>query len=269
MKTTIRIRVPASWLWVSALIFTTGCGSDDTEREVRGAPSAHGTGGAGTAGAGTGGGAAAEDPVPSKPSVHAEKQSGIPDDGRCAPETSFFELIDDMEDADHHISFVLGRTGTWYAWYDESASPAAAMEPPLGGGFYMSTLDVTRSCVDTFSMLGMRSLGDGQDFAVTGFALNQQVGAGVAEAYQADQFSGVAFWARRGPDAVTTGLIVKLSDGSGASSLTPATLLPEWQFYKIPFTSIDPAQLVRVEYLVTNGGSYFDYAVDDVGFYRD
>lgn len=213
-------------------------------------------------------------------------------DGSGGPESEAGSalLIDDLEDGNGNAGVILGQPNTWWVASDGSgtiAPPANAVPSPqsIPGG---------RST----SKRAMRLTGGG--FATWG----ADVSVGMAEDgphgpfMDAGELSGIRFWARTG-DTNESSLRFQIQDrqtqpAGGVCDPNPdseercyngfgTSLEPldtEWRFYELSFSglsqregwgyraeSVDASAIRNVEWLV-EGGSSFDFWIDDVSFYR-
>lgn len=195
-------------------------------------------------------------------------------------------MIDDMEDNDASINAIDGRTGAWYSYNDETAG-ATQTPPAKTPGFPMVPAgrgDSTLAAQTTGS--GFTKWGAG-----IGFDLNND--GTTKHGYDASQYTGITFWAKAGPDGIST-LRVNVQDAQtapeGAICTTSAkgcddhrgsgvALTKEWKQFTLPFASMKQLnfgeqyptfktdQLFAIQFQV-GANVKFDYYLDDVGFYK-
>jgi hypothetical protein len=204
-------------------------------------------------------------------------------------------LIDDLEDGDAQIFGANGRSGSWWAAGDETASatmvpPRDNLAPPeaISGGRCDSKRAVRitgQGFLDWGALLGVDLIygarSDGSDGNLP---------------YDASAYSGIEFWARIG-DTSTDRVRFAVSDVNNEPYGGVCTdnnqsneqcydtfgtylngLSPEWRHYRVPFTSLTqrqfgyPASAAATDALFSvqfnfDPSSIFDFWVDDLAFY--
>ena len=126
-------------------------------------------------------------------SSEAHPLNGAQRAGLCA-QGADLEFIDQMEDGDGTIDFTAGRSGSWFAFNDRTGIQYPAADLPR---FPMTQLERPRAD----SHYALRTYGSG--FTLWGSGVGFDVRSQAP--YNASAYAGIAFWARRAPDASTPG----------------------------------------------------------------
>jgi hypothetical protein len=205
-------------------------------------------------------------------------------------QVAFLDRIDDLNDGDDAILALGFRTGFWYAFND--GTPGAKQVPSMTlftttPGGPSETGYCARSYGSGFEAWGA---GMGLDLNDTGEVVN---GIPKRAPYDASAYKGIAFAARGGAGklrfAVSTAATeVMTAGGTCMGGTTTAAcsdthgvdipLTPEWRTYAVPFdrltqegfgakTPFDIKKTMALYFSVASGNP-FDYAIDDVGFFR-
>jgi hypothetical protein len=272
-------------------LFALGCAGEETE--FRGPPSSSsggtvsGTGGStsstgGTTSDGTGGYA---DPG----TGGTVSATGGTSSGACTTTVGAGASngkIDDLEDNDHVIAPIDGRTGYWYTFNDKTGTQTPAPESVSGSPFLpMAGGANGSSYAAATSGSGFKTWGAGM-----GFTLNTQGTASCA--FDASAYTGIRFWARGNGAAVrmkvttpattpTTegGTCVEGGPGLECSNAHGKDFTPgAWQLIEVPFATLtqqeywgqpaafDKSKLLQVQFQIAQEIT-FDIAVDDLEFY--
>jgi hypothetical protein len=205
-------------------------------------------------------------------------------------QVAFLDRIDDLNDGDDAILALGFRTGFWYAFNDGTPgakqSPTAMLFTTTPGG-----PSDKGYCARSYGM-GFEAWGAGMglDLNDTGEVVN---GIPKRAPYDATAYKGIAFAARGVSGklrfAVSTAATELMTAGgtcmggttSAACSDTHGVdipLTPEWRTYAVPFdrltqegfgakTAFDQKKIMALYFNVASGNP-FDYAIDDVGFFR-
>jgi hypothetical protein len=215
---------------------------------------------------------------------------------------NFLDRIDDLDDGDDSILALGFRVGFWYTFNDATAggaqTPAGTLFATTPGG-----PSGTGYCAHTFgSGFTVWGAGMGLDLNNTG-----EVTAGTTPTtgttgtavmpstrlpYDASAYKGVAFSARGNAPmrfAVSTVAVENVAAGgtcvgggtNPACADTHGVTIPltsEWRTYSIPFDRLTQEGFgLRVPfdvtttiafYFSTSEGTFFDFSIDDVGFFR-
>jgi hypothetical protein len=198
--------------------------------------------------------------------------------GSCGPEG----LVDDGEDNNNQGAVVDGRGGYWYTYADDST----AVVPEAGernGTFTMSPggANSSRFAANAHGQIGHGSV----LFGGLGVSLLDP-----KTPYDASQYGGIAFWARKGagtvgkirlkvPDVNTDdeGAICKECFNAFGADIT---ITESWQRFVIPFKkmrqeegwgsprprSIAKNKLYGIQWQAAQPGANFDIWIDDVEF---
>jgi len=192
-------------------------------------------------------------------------------------------MISDAESA-NKTSFIQGRGGYWYTFLDTKDNGGSDVWPlsgALGGTFEMSDGGAAGSA----HAARMKGTIGGGDVVYAGMGLNFVDPKG---AYDASQFGGIAFWAKKNPgstshvrlkvpDAQTDpdGKLCKQCFNDHGMDLE---LYDQWTHYVIPFKAmhqedwgpkdngIDPSHIYGIQFQVKEKGAVFDLAVDQIEF---
>ena len=195
-------------------------------------------------------------------------------------------LIDDLEDKDDSIKEQNDRQGSWYTFNDEGDD---GEQTPPTNKFAVSEADG-----DNESKYVAATKGEGwKDYA--GLAVDLNSDGDKPKPYDASKFKGISFIARgvsgtkeldlrfglstpatiaKDDGGECTGGDSKCDDSFGAD----ITLEKDWQKFDIPFAMLaqegwgdkaefDPKEIVGLTWSVPEGGTAFDFAIDNLGFY--
>lgn len=197
----------------------------------------------------------------------------------CGPDA----LIDDMEDNNNQGAVVEGRGGYWYTYVDDTGS---TVDPPAGsqGGVFSQTEGGANGSNFAARVHGTLSSG-AVIFGAMGLNFTDP-----KDAYDASQYQGVAFWAKKGPGGLAK-VRVKLPDmntdaeGEVCTECfndfgADITLTDSWQRYVLPFSKmkqdagwgsprprrIQKAELFGIQFQAQAAGATYDIWVDDIEF---
>lgn len=218
-----------------------------------------------------GGGGGANAPVASA------KPLDIP---RCPADA----LIDDGEDGNNKVLEQGGRGGYWYTAADTDGTTVEPQAGAMGGTFTMREGGANGSGYAA-CMKGKIAEGGASPYAVVGMNFIDP-----PEAWDASQFGGVAFWAKKGPGS-TEKVRLKIPDVNTAPQggvceacfndfgmdieLTEswveyvvfwkdATQMPHWGNPRPE--SISPDKIYSLQWQVNKRMADFDVCVDDIAF---
>lgn len=210
------------------------------------------------------------------------------DDGAFAPidmgGCTRAAVVEDAENADHQVITHAGRNGYIYSFLDDVGSTITPTAGRLGGTFSQSEGGANGS------MYAARISGqlaqDGKAYAGVGINFVDP-----KRPYDASAFAGIAFFARRGPDAIAN-VRLKVPDANTEPDAKRCTecfndfgrdleLAEEWQQFTVPFAqmsqmpgwgaprpgAIDAKRLYGVQLQVATPGASFDVWIDDLVFY--
>jgi endoglucanase len=192
-------------------------------------------------------------------------------------------VIDDGEDGDNQVIRHDGRGGHLYTYSDGRGS---LVTPPPGaeGGRFAMVVGGANGSLYAARMYG--ATGDDRGaYAGLGFGLVDPPGT-----FDASNYEGIAFFARRGPDS-TNALRVNVPDVTTAVEgqlcsecfndfgLT-IELTEQWQEYRLPFSSMEQlpgwgsprsdtitsARIFSVQFQVSGAEREFDIWIDDLSF---
>jgi len=192
-------------------------------------------------------------------------------------------LIDDGEDGNNQVLVRDGRNGYWYTYVDELGSTVEPEAGSRGGTFNMSPggADGSKYAANVRGKIGK----GGVVFGAVGFNFVDPKGP-----YDASQYNGIAFSARRGPGAVNkvrltvpdantvpeAGICRECFNDFGAD----LNLTESWQRFVFPFKklkqepdwgtprprAINKAKLYGMQFQVNTPGATFDIWIDNVEF---
>jgi endoglucanase len=193
-------------------------------------------------------------------------------------------LIDDGEDGNNQSKATGGRGGYWYTFMDKTKGTTVTPEAGAEGGiFTMSPGGVNGS---KYAVNVKGRVGRGQVvFGAVGMNFTDPMGM-----YDASQYKGIAFWAKKGPssygkvrfkvpDASTHeagGVCTECFNDFGADLV----LTESWQHFVFPWRklkqlpdwgqpkphAIKPGKLFGLQWQVNQPGADFDIWIDDVEF---
>jgi len=195
----------------------------------------------------------------------------------CGPEA----LIDDGEDNNNQGVVSEGRGGYWYTYMDETGSTIEPMAGSLGGVFMMSEGGANGS------NFAMRMHGQLSSAAINFGAMGVNF-TDPKDLYDASMYSGVTFWAKKGPGGIDTvrvkfpsvqtdpegGMCQKCYDDFGMD----IKLSTSWKQYTILFSKtrqlgwgdpkrrLDTTGLFAMHFQAQAPGAGFDLWVDDIAF---
>jgi hypothetical protein len=190
-------------------------------------------------------------------------------------------LLDDGEDNNNQGAVVEGRGGYWYTYVDDAGSTITPTAGSQGGTFTMSPGGANGS--KYAARFHGKLTGGTVVFGAVGLNLVDP-----KDAYDASKYTGVAFWAKKGPGAIGT-LRFKVPDANtdeeggrckecfndfGAT----IELTEGWKRYVVPFKrmkqeegwgaprprSIDRKSVYGLQWQVSQPGASFDVWIDDV-----
>src|SRR6185503_11395156 len=205
-------------------------------------------------------------------------------------EVAFLDRIDDLEDGDDAILALGFRQGFWYAFND--LTPGALQSPAL---MLFTTTPGGPSgkgaCARSYGQ-GFESWGAGMGLDFNDTGETTPTGMTKRAPYDASAYKGIAFAARgtsRMRFAVSTAAVESTMGGGtcvgGIGNVGCADshgvdipLTPEWRTYSVPFdrltqegfgmrVAFDVKKTMAIHFSVP-AGQPFDYAIDDVGFFR-
>jgi hypothetical protein len=224
--------------------------------------------------------------------------------GHCAADLNIptGDMIDNFEDGNFNLPTTNGRVGNWYFYNAPDPSGQAmstwAMEP-IDGQRGPSSLVGQHTTGSNFPSWGC---GIGVDLDNPGGGQSSKVpyNASFDNGGTLTPYAGVTFWARA-KTALSVGVVFPDGDTDQAGGkcnqtdpvvcgpngcvcdhhyLTAVSLTTEWKRYTILFKDLqleagtvptpgpfDPTRLVSIQFRL-NGGTTFDYWVDDVAFVR-
>jgi endoglucanase len=192
-------------------------------------------------------------------------------------------LIDDGEDNNNATAFVSGRGGYWYTFVDDAGSTVWPTAGAHGGTFEMSPGGADGS---QFAAHFKGKIGNGT-ILFSGMGMNF---LDPKMAYDASQYGGISFWAKKGPGS--TGKVrLKIPDNNtdpDGGVCTECfndfgmnlTLTDEWQRFIIPWFAmrqmpgwgrpkkmkIDAATVYGIQFQVNEPGADYDIFVDQIRF---
>jgi len=192
-------------------------------------------------------------------------------------------LIDDCEDNNNQGKVVGGRGGYWYTFADEVGTTVTPEAGAKGGTFTMSPGGVNGS---KYAANARGHVGHGHIvFGALGLNLVDP-----KNPYDASQYLGIAFWAKKGPGSygkVRFKVPDIKTDGDGGICTecfndfgADITLTESWQHFVFPFRKlrqlpdwgspkphfIDKSKLFGLQWQVNQPGADFDIWIDDVEF---
>jgi endoglucanase len=191
-------------------------------------------------------------------------------------------LIDNGEDGNNQVLVRDGRNGYWYTYVDDVGSTVEPEAGSRGGTFSMSPGGAgSKYAANVHGRIGSGSV----VFGAVGFNLVDPKGP-----YDASQYGGVAFSARKGPGSVGK-VRLKVPDANTAKEGgkcrecfndfgADLNLSETWQRFLFPFKkmkqepdwgsprprAIDKSKLYGMQWQVNTPGASFDIWVDDVEF---
>lgn len=196
----------------------------------------------------------------------------------CGPEG----VIDDFEDNNNQINVVAERGGYWYTYADQKGSTIWPVQGDQGG-----TFTVVEGGHDSKYAAEMKGHLAPSSIVYAAMGLNF---TDPKEAYDASQFVGVTFFAKRSASS-TNKLFVKLPDGStdpdgGICSAcfndygTEISVGTEWKRVVLPFRDLKqegewgvprrphltPSKLFAIHWEAKTSGAEFDFLIDDIAF---
>jgi endoglucanase len=192
-------------------------------------------------------------------------------------------LIDDCEDNNNQSKVVEGRGGYWYTFADEVGTTVVPEAGAKGGTFTMSPGGVNGS---KYAANVRGQVGHGQVvFGAMGVNLVDP-----KNPYDASQYKGVAFWAKKGPGSygkVRFKVPDISTDGDGGICTdcfndfgAEITLSESWQHFVFTWRklrqlpdwgapkpkAIKPDKLFGLQWQINKPGAVIDMWVDDVEF---
>jgi hypothetical protein len=181
-------------------------------------------------------------------------------------------MIDDLEDGNHYILRVEGRTGSWFTFGD--GSPRAVV-----------SYDILEAKRTSSSVRALNAWGDGFVNWGAGVGFNL---LSTGRAYDAAKYSGVTFWAKREPGSakvIRFNIVDKNTTPEGGSCQSCwdhfgrwIVLTDKWQEYKLkwsdfaqqgwgdPYASITPGALYSMHFAARSYDD-FDFWIDDIAFF--
>jgi hypothetical protein len=212
----------------------------------------------------------------------ADCESYVCTDGRCADDLVIGAnaVIDNLEDSNNVIPLIDGRTGNWYQYSDQTATPTltiAAIPGKRGPN----------------SLVAVHTTGSGFMTWGSGIGVDLNSSSGTKQPWDASAYRGVTFWGRA---EATVSVTNTYPDGNtdpsgGVCNALPApdgvcdhhwnvgiSLTPTWKRYTVLFadlvlepgtvpppTAPDPSRLVSIQFRVQPGTTY-DFWIDDLAF---
>lgn len=193
-------------------------------------------------------------------------------------------VVEDGEDNDHRILVHNERGGYMYTFVDSNGS---TIQPTPGAQGGMFTQEIGGA---NGSLYGGRFHGDlgPSGIVYAGFGMNLLEPKGL---YDASQYEGVTFFARRAPDSVgkmRLKLPDKATDPDGGVCADcfnnfgkDIELTEEWKQYVVPFSemkqedgwgsprpaAVDASALYAIQFQVNTPGAHFDIWIDDIAFF--
>ena len=192
-------------------------------------------------------------------------------------------MISDGETGANQVNVIKGRGGYWYTFVDKEGSTVTPQAGALGGTFEM-TEGGANGTKYAARMTGQVA---SAEIVYAGMGMNFVDPKGQ---YDASQYKGISFWAKKGPDS-TSKVRLKVPDvntepdGKVCTECfndfgVDLTLTNEWQQFTVPFSAmkqlkgwgsprpsgIDPKTLYGIQFQVNDKGSKFDIWVDEIQF---
>jgi hypothetical protein len=192
-------------------------------------------------------------------------------------------VIDDFEDANNQISVIGERGGYWYSYADQKGSKIWP-EPGDQGG----TFNPVEGGHESKYAAEMKGKLAGESIVYAAIGLNF---LDPKEPYDASQFVGITFFAKKKVPTSIPRLTVKLPDGNTDpdGQVCSAcfndygytmTIGDDWQRYVLPFKDlkqepdwgvprkphINASKLYAIHWEAKTSGGEFDFLIDDIAF---
>ena len=234
----------------------------------------------------------------------ADCESYVCTSGHCVADLTIptGDMIDNFEDSNFNLPTTNGRVGNWY-FYNAPDSSGLSMSTwmmaPIDGQRGPTSLVGQHATGSNFPSWGC---GIGVDLDNPGGGQSSKIpyNASFDDGGTPTPYAGVTFWARAA-SSLSVGIVFPDGDTDAAGGLcnqtgtvacgpnpcvcdhhylTAATFSPEWKRYTILFKDLqleagtvptpgpfDATRLVSIQFRI-NGGTTFDFWVDDVAFVR-